>query len=302
MTVKGQDWASYQSSTPSTSGLDFAFIKATEGTSYINPRMASQTKKARSGGLVVGFYHFLHPGNAKAQAAYFVDRCDSVQGDVLACDWEYTSTGVRASCADKDQFLAEVKRLRPAHRVILYCNLDFWTKRDTTSNAGDGLWIADYVTAGHPRITAPWLFHQYTSSPIDTNIGQFKDRAALKAWAGGGAPAPPAPPKPPTMKPKVSLKNLQAAAYADPTAPQGHTTHAADVKIYEAALKAEGLLAAAYAGDGSFGSTTVKANSAWQKAYSKLHGLGWTGADVNGIPGKTSASALGAKHGFTVTA
>lgn len=196
MTVKGQDWASYQSNSPSTSGLAFAFIKATEGTSYINPRMTSQTKKARAGGLVVGFYHFLHPGSIAAQAAYFVDRCDSVQGDVLACDWESSQSG-RASCAEKDQFLAEVKRLRPTHRVILYCNKDFWQNHDTTSQAGDGLWIADYVTAGKPRISAPWLFHQYTSSPIDTNLGQFKDRTALKAWAGGGAATPPAPPKPP---------------------------------------------------------------------------------------------------------
>ncbi|GAA3718350.1 peptidoglycan-binding protein [Streptomyces tremellae] len=101
-------------------------------------------------------------------------------------------------------------------------------------------------------------------------------------------------------KPKVSLANLIAAAKRDPGLPQGGTTHPADVKIYEAALRAEGLLPAKYASDGSFGSTTITANSAWQKAYSKAHGLGWSGADVNGIPGRTSATALGAKHGFTV--
>src|SRR5437879_11494973 len=34
---------------------------------------------------------------------------------------------------------------------ILYTNQDFWLNVDTTSYAGDGLWIADYVTAGKPR-------------------------------------------------------------------------------------------------------------------------------------------------------
>lgn len=298
MTVKGQDWASYQSSTPSTSGLSFAFIKATEGTSYINPRMVAQAAHARAAGLIVGFYHFARPGNMKAQAAYFVDKAVSVEGDPLFLDWE--DSGV--SSADKDAFLAEVTRLRgDTHRVGLYCNQNFWLNREHGGNAGEALWIADYVTAGKPRIKADWLFHQYTSTPVDTNTADFKDKAALKAWAMKGS-TPSAPPKPPAAKPKVSLKNLIAAAKADPKAAQGHTTHPADVKIYEAALRAEGLLAATYAGDGSFGTTAVNANSAWQKAYSKAHGLGWKGADVNGIPGKTSATALGAKHGFTVVA
>jgi GH25 family lysozyme M1 (1,4-beta-N-acetylmuramidase) len=184
MTVKGVDVASYQSSTFSTKGLDFAFVKATEGTSYINPRMAAQASHARGAGLVVGFYHFLRPGDMKAQARYFVEKCVSVEGDPLFADWE--DAGV--SNAAKDAFLAEVTRLRGStHRVGLYCNRDFWLNRDTTSKAGEALWIADYVTAGKPRIKAAWRFHQYTDSPLDTNVGKFADRAALRKWAGGTA-------------------------------------------------------------------------------------------------------------------
>lgn len=37
MTVKGVDVSSYQSSSFSTKDLDFAIVKATEGTSYLNP-------------------------------------------------------------------------------------------------------------------------------------------------------------------------------------------------------------------------------------------------------------------------
>ncbi|MGI5350201.1 glycoside hydrolase family 25 protein [Streptomyces sp. CA-250714] len=183
MTVKGVDVASYQSSTYSTRGLDFVFVKATEGTSYTNPKMRAQAQRARDAGLVVGFYHFLRPGSMTAQARYFVEQAASVEGDPLWADWE----DPRVSCADKDRFLAEVKRLRGGtHRVGLYCNVDYWTRRDTTSNAGDALWIAQYNgRPGSPSVRAKWLFHQYTSNPIDTNIGQFADRAALRAWAGG---------------------------------------------------------------------------------------------------------------------
>jgi hypothetical protein len=103
------------------------------------------------------------------------------------------------------------------------------------------------------------------------------------------------PGKAPATTPKVDLSNLIAAAKADPKASQGHVTHAADVKLVEAALKAEGLLAAAYASDGSFGSVTVAAYAAWQRR------CGYTGTAADGIPGQATLAALGKKHGFTVT-
>ncbi|KIQ62407.1 muramidase [Kitasatospora griseola] len=196
MTVKGQDWASYQSATPVTTGLDFAFIKATEGTGYVNPKMVYQADTARKAGLVVGFYHFVRPGDMKAQAAYFVEHAASQPGDPLFLDWE--DAGV--SNDQKNEFIAEVKRLRGnAHKVGLYCNQYYWQKREVGGNAGDALWIADYVTPGAPRIQAPWLFHQYSDSPIDQDLGNFADRAALRAWAtGGNSPAPAPTPAPNT--------------------------------------------------------------------------------------------------------
>lgn len=208
MTIQGIDVSSYQAETFTTSGLDFVFVKATEGTSYINPKQGKQAATARTAGLVLGFYHFLHPGNIAAQAAYFVDRCASVEGDLLVCDWETTGSGEHPSNADKDAFLREVKRLRPGHKVGLYCNTDYWLHRDGTSNCGDFLWIADPQPApGKPRIKHPWTFHQYSiSGGVDRNVANFATRAALRTWAGGKAPAPqaPAPHAPaPTVPPKV---------------------------------------------------------------------------------------------------
>jgi hypothetical protein len=94
--------------------------------------------------------------------------------------------------------------------------------------------------------------------------------------------------------PTVSLANVVAASKSDPKAAQGKALHAADVKPVEAALKAEGLLSAKYASDGSFGTTTVTAYAAWQRK------LGFTGKDADGIPGKSTLAKLGAKHGFKV--
>ncbi|MFF5896765.1 glycoside hydrolase family 25 protein [Streptomyces argenteolus] len=180
--LHGVDVSSYQTEFD-TDGLDFVFVKSTEGRSYVNPKLKGQVKRARDAGCVIGFYHFLWPGHAKEQAAHFVDRTPERAGDLLAVDWERTGDGTHATSADKDRFIREVKRLRPGHRVLLYCNRTFWLDHDTTSYAGDGLWIADYGTAGKPRIEADWRIHQYTDDPLDKDVADFPTREAMRAWA-----------------------------------------------------------------------------------------------------------------------
>ena len=182
--LHGIDVSSYQPAAYDTDGLSFVFVKATEGRTYTNPKLTDQTKRARDAGLVVGFYHFLWPGDLTAQAEHFLGEAPLRPGDVLAVDWETTGGGTRASAAEKDRFLREVKELRPHHRVVLYANRHFWLDVDTTSYAGDGLWIADYVTAGKPRVQAEWRFHQYTDDPLDKNVASFSSMSALRKWAG----------------------------------------------------------------------------------------------------------------------
>ena len=94
-----------------------------------------------------------------------------------------------------------------------------------------------------------------------------------------------------------SSSRLIAAAKTDPGAKQGHITYMAGTNLVEAALVKLGYLGKAYAGDGSFGSTTVTAYGKWQ------HHLGYRGTDANGIPGQKSLVELGKKSGlFTVVA
>ncbi len=99
-----------------------------------------------------------------------------------------------------------------------------------------------------------------------------------------------------TSKPKVSLKALLAAAQADPKRKQGGTTggSADDVKLVEAALVKEKLLAAKWAKDGSFGTYTKAAYRRWQVR------CGYVGKDADGLPGEASLKKLGRAHGFTV--
>jgi hypothetical protein len=128
----------------------------------------------------------------KAQVDYFLKNAKAQSDEFLALDWE----DPKVSCAEKDKFLKYLKSKAGGRKVILYCNVDYWKNRDSTSYAADGLWIAGYNgKPGKPDIEADWLIHQYTSTPVDTNVAQFASRAAMAKWAGAkensSAPATP---------------------------------------------------------------------------------------------------------------
>lgn len=223
--IPGYDISAIQSETPNLAGASFVIIKATEGRTYVSPRQHAQAAHARGLGLQVGFYHFLWPGNIAQQAAWFVEQCASITGDILACDWETTEVGTHATGAEKDAFLAEVKRLRPGHKVILYCNVDYWLNHDTTSDAGDGLWIAAPSSlAGHPPIKAPWVIQQTGESRgMDTNVAQFSSLSAMRAWATGHPSTNPGPVPVPAPKPP-SEYTVKEGDTLDSIARAHHTT------------------------------------------------------------------------------
>ena len=129
---------------------------------------------------------------------------------------------------------------------------------------------------------------------IDPSFDMDVFRADVKKQLAQGAK--PVTPTPTPSKPRVDLSRLVAAAKTDPGARQGHVTYMTGTNLTEAALVKLGYLSRSYAGDGSFGTTTVAAYAKWQRH------LGYSGADANGVPGKTSLTKLGAKCGFDVIA
>lgn len=163
------------------SPVDFAIIKVTEGEDYTNPKWKAQRDFARSRGLSVGYYHFIRPGDIVKQSDDFLATAQPAPGEHLWVDWEDAAV----SCDQKDDFIHLVKEAAPQYRVGLYCNRHFWLNLDTTSFAGDALWIAHHaVPASYPDIESQWAIHQYsTEGGIDHNVARFADRQAMKDWA-----------------------------------------------------------------------------------------------------------------------
>ncbi|MFC4335423.1 peptidoglycan-binding protein [Salininema proteolyticum] len=98
-----------------------------------------------------------------------------------------------------------------------------------------------------------------------------------------------------SARPTVDMELVIVAAQVDPPkSGQGTTLDAGPhVESVEAGLASKGHLNNAYV-DGHYGSSTVSAYSAWQRA------LGYSGIDANGLPGPTSLARLGQDTGFSV--
>lgn len=188
----------------------------------------------------------------------------------------------------------------------------YWISVENEGRGGDSLTLSQVANAG--RLLA-WL-HDVYATPLQITTDTMGRGLAYHGMGGvpwGNHPSCPgsavlaqrgailtaaehlAEPAPVA----VSLGHVISAARLDPPAPQGYTTFPADVRRVESALRAEGLLPAMYAADGSFGRLTIDAYARWQE--SKLGGA-FSGQDADGIPGKISLSRLGARHGWTVVA
>ncbi|MFE3016061.1 lysozyme [Streptomyces sp. NPDC059256] len=193
--TEGVDVASHQGNVdwPAlwTSGVKWAYVKATEGTYYKNPYFSQQYDGSYDVGMIRGTYHFATPDTATgaAQADYFVDRGGawSPDGRTLpgALDIEWNPYG--DACYGKTQsgmvtwikdFLARYKA-RTGRDAVIYTATSWWTQC-TGNHAGFGavnpLWIARYNTAPG-TLPAGWSVQtmwQYTSSgPIVGDHNKF---------------------------------------------------------------------------------------------------------------------------------
>lgn len=82
--VRGVDVSSYQGEidwdTLASQNISFAFIKATEGSSYVDPYFAENYQQAQQTGLRIGAYHFFsYDSSGETQADHFIATVSPVE-------------------------------------------------------------------------------------------------------------------------------------------------------------------------------------------------------------------------------
>jgi len=172
-------------------GRTFAYIKATQGTSYRNPYFSAQYGGAYEAGMIRGAYHFANPAGKSGtkQARYFVAYGGGWSGDGKTLpgvlDIEYNPSGRTCYGLSKKKmvkwvgaFTVEYKRLTTRDAVI-YTTLDWWTRctgNTTKFSLTNPLWAARWGSRTPGKLPGAWpnaTFWQfsakYGSKPQDQN-------------------------------------------------------------------------------------------------------------------------------------
>lgn len=167
-------------------GKTFAFMKATEGTTFLDSQYATNHAGARAAGIRTGAYHFAQPSSstadAVAEADWFVANMNLTPGDLFpALDLEVRNGLTNAQLISWTQAFMTELYAKTGVKGAIYTSPSFWSSymNDTTWFAANGytvLWIAHWFVSA-PRVPASnwggkgWTFWQYDDCGNVAGIG-----------------------------------------------------------------------------------------------------------------------------------
>lgn len=171
--VRGVDVSRYQGDIDwprlAGQGIDFAFIKATEGSSYVDPRFAENLDAAGAAGLRVGAYHFFSfesPG--ASQADHVIATVPARSGMLpIAIDVEFYGDfwTTPAPVADVRRELDDlVQRLTANYgtRPLIYTTGEAYDRYLSGAFDGEQVWIRDVWREPALADGRAWTFWQYS--------------------------------------------------------------------------------------------------------------------------------------------
>ncbi len=164
-------------------GIDIVYIRASEGTDYIDPYFRENYEEAKKNGLKTGFYHYVTAKNteeARQEARFFVSNIKGTNPDCkLAMDFEiFEDLSKREINEISKVFLETVERLSEKECVIYS---DAFNARETFDEElakKYAIWIADYFVkepANNGKWSS-WVGFQYTDRGKIKGINGSVDR------------------------------------------------------------------------------------------------------------------------------
>ena len=187
--VHGIDVSNYQSdinwTTQWNNGKRFAWVKATEGTTYTNPSFASQYNGSYGKGFIRGAYHFALPNKSSGatQAKYFSDHGGGWSGDGKTLpgviDLEYNPYGATCYGLTKAEMRSWILSFSNDYKSrwnkypVIYTSTSWWSQCVNSSfSSTNPLWVARY-SSSVGTLPYNWGYYsvwQYSSSPIDQDV------------------------------------------------------------------------------------------------------------------------------------
>lgn len=178
-----------------SNGVNFAFIKATEGGDMLDPMFTSHWHGAGHAGVARGAYHFYYfCTSPEVQARWFIQNVPRTKGmmpPVLDMEWNPVSPTCAHRRPEAQVVQDEMRRwlkIVEAHygqRPIIYTTPKFYEDNDLTRFKGYEYWLR--TTAKAPREAYPgqsWRFWQYSATGL---IDGVKGKVDLNVFSGSPA-------------------------------------------------------------------------------------------------------------------
>jgi lysozyme len=158
------DWKLVKEMQVKKIAIGFAFIKATEGISYVDEQYKDNMQAAKD-------HFFIASRSGKLQAANFLENVNLKKGDLPPVLDVEKANG--ASVVDMQQRIADwldVVEKKYKVKPIIYSNVDFY-KTFLAGRFDDyPLWVAHYLVKDKPRIERNWIIWQHNESGHVTGI------------------------------------------------------------------------------------------------------------------------------------
>ncbi|MDE6532950.1 MAG: hypothetical protein K2M27_05395 [Muribaculaceae bacterium] len=144
------------------SGMDFVFIKASEGKDFKDKNFRKNYENARLAGLKIGIYHFFRFDKDGVEQALNLLKTIGTRKPDLGIVIDIEKTG-NPSYIDHDVIKARLSQMVDylnllGHRVMLYSNKDGYYDFIADTFPGCPLWICCFY---ENPISAEWTFWQY---------------------------------------------------------------------------------------------------------------------------------------------
>ena len=167
------------------SGIDFAFIRVSDGLAFRDQRFDDNWQQARAAGLLRGSYQFFRNNiDPVEQAQLLLDDMGPLQaGDLPPVIDIETNDGTLSQDDFADAVQTWLDHVEAALGVkpIIYTRASFWNPQVGSADFGDyPMWVAhygsdDYVCPNVPVGWTDWTFHQYTSSGNASTEDAFRE-------------------------------------------------------------------------------------------------------------------------------
>ncbi len=162
--------------------VTFAYIKATEGATIIDPYYSHNIEQARRNGIKVGSYHFFTTtSTVREQYLNFSRRLDAHSQDLIPMiDVEQSGNYSRSQLIDSVARLAQMIEERYGRKPMIYSTMTFYNSHLAPQFNKYPLYIGRY-SAASPQIK--WngraLIWQYTDEGLITGIIHHVDLATF---------------------------------------------------------------------------------------------------------------------------